>query len=313
MCLYPKFILNKKYLAKDIHGKTKQLKDIRAKYVPVGCGNCIECRQQKANSWRVRLCEEIKVHKYAYFVTLTFANDKLKKLCEETNNKECNATATIAVRRFLERYRKKYGHSICHWLITELGHENTERIHIHGILFTETPLANDELQNIWKYGNTDTGKYCNIRTINYIVKYVTKIDNDHKGYHPIILCSAGLGKNYITNRVREIHKFAGRETKDYYRLPNGQKIAQPIYYRNQLYSADEREQLWLYRLDKHKTYIRGIEKGALNTTQGYSDYLNTLKVQQADNIKLGYGDRSETWKEKEYNITTKMLNYVHKI
>lgn len=312
MCLYPKFILNKKYLAKDARGKTKELKDIRAKYVPVGCGNCIECRQQRANSWRVRLCEELKVHKYTYFVTLTFTNENLVKLCKEIECNESNAIATIAVRRFLERWRKKYGHSVKHWLITELGHTGTERIHIHGILFNEEPITNDQLAEIWQYGNTDTGKYVNIKTINYIVKYVTKIDNDHKGYKAIILCSAGLGANYLTQAVIERHKYNGKNTKDFYTLPNGQRIAQPIYYRNKIYNMDEREQLWLQRLDENRTYIRGIEKRALNTESGYHDYITTLYTQQQDNEKLGYGNRSEDWKEKDYNITAKMLNKVAK-
>lgn len=308
MCLYPRFIKNKKYLMVDIQGKTKELKDIRAKYVPVGCGNCIECRKQKANAWRIRLCEEIKIHKYAYFITLTFNNENLKKLCCECECKESNAVATIAVRRFLERWRKKYGHSLKHWLITELGHTGTERIHLHGIIFNETPITNEQLQEVWKYGLSDTGKYCNIQTINYIVKYVTKIDNDHKGYKAIILSSAGLGANYLTDTIKQIHRYRGKETKDYYTLNNGQKIAQPIYYRNKLYTPDQREELWLQRLDQHTRWVKGIKIRNIDTPNGWETLTRTLKKQQEINESLGYGNAGEEWKEKDYNITVKMLN-----
>ena len=42
------------------------------------------------------------------FITLTFSNEELEKLIQETGIQESNAVATIAVRRFLERWRKKY-------------------------------------------------------------------------------------------------------------------------------------------------------------------------------------------------------------
>ena len=83
-------------------------KDDRVLYVPVGCGNCIECRNQKKREWQTRMNEEIKHDNTGQFITLTFSNEELEKLTEETGIKESNAVATLAVRRFLERWRKKY-------------------------------------------------------------------------------------------------------------------------------------------------------------------------------------------------------------
>ena len=97
----------------------------------------------------------------------------------------------MAVRRFLERWRKKYKKSVKHWLVTELGHQGTERIHLHGIIFTKE--TSETIQNIWKYGNIWVGTFVNTKTINYIIKYITKIDEDHKGFKSIILSSAGIG------------------------------------------------------------------------------------------------------------------------
>ena len=94
--------------------------------------------------------EEIKHDNTGQFITLTFSNQELEKLTKETGIKESNAVATIAVRRFLERWRKKYKKSVKHWLVTELGRKFTERIHLHGILFTNED--DKTIEKLWKYG-----------------------------------------------------------------------------------------------------------------------------------------------------------------
>ena len=82
MCLFPRYILNKKYTPnKKNNFNPPELKDLRVKYVPIGCGKCIECMKQKAREWKVRLNEEIKVSEKAHFVTLTFSNHALSTLC----------------------------------------------------------------------------------------------------------------------------------------------------------------------------------------------------------------------------------------
>ena len=82
MCLYPKLIKNRKYVAnKKNGGIIPDVKDDRVLYVPVGCGNCIECRKKKKREWQVRLQEELKVNK-GVFITLTFSDEELKKLAE---------------------------------------------------------------------------------------------------------------------------------------------------------------------------------------------------------------------------------------
>lgn len=309
MCLYPKLIRNKRYLGYNVSPKDAKIcTDDRKLYVPIGCGNCIECRRQKAREWQVRLCEEIKVWKYKYFVTFTFSCEELEKLANEFPNKKHNVNliAGIAVRRFLERYRKHNKHSLKHWFITELGHTNTERIHLHGIIFTDNELDNDSLQKYWKYGITYMGEYCTNKTINYIVKYVTKIDPDHKTYKADIFTSAGIGSNYITNITRRIHKYNGTQTNQSYILPNGQRISLPIYYRNKLWTQEERDKIWTHTLDRDTRYIRGIE--IQEFSKNYQKYIDILKEQQNTNICMGYGDRSNTWKEEDYSVSLKMLN-----
>ena len=74
----------------------------------------MECLEQKKRAWMVRLEEEIKKTKNARFVTLTFTNEYLEVLEKELDVKTKdikileNEIATLAVRRFLERWRKIY-------------------------------------------------------------------------------------------------------------------------------------------------------------------------------------------------------------
>lgn len=309
MCLFPKIIINKKYSGtKKNGGNPPTLTDERVRYVPVACGQCMECRKAKANEWRVRLHEELKVNKYAYFITLTFAPEELNKLCKQYNIEECNAIAGKAVRLFLERVRKQTKKSIKHWLITEMGQENTERIHLHGILFPTYPINNEWLIKMWKYGNADTGQYCNSRSINYVVKYVFKLDPKHKGYVPQIFCSSGIGKTYITENAQNKHQFRPNQTRDYYTLPNGQRVALPIYYRNKLYNEQQRESLWIEKIEQDTRYVNGIRiDKVMKYDNKYKEYIQILEEAQRTNANLGYGDNSTEWKKKDYNITLQML------
>ena len=74
--------------------------------------------------------------------------------------KDNNDIATKAIRLCLERVRKLTGKSIKHWFITELGHEKTERLHLHGIVWG---LGNGKkVTDNWKYGITFTGYFVNV-------------------------------------------------------------------------------------------------------------------------------------------------------
>lgn len=311
MCLYPKLIKNPKYKGnKKNNYNPPELTDIRVGYVPVGCGKCIECRKQKARSWQVRLNEEIKHRNDGNMITLTFSEDALNNLKKNIINEEIdeNEIATIAVRRFLERWRKTEKKSIKHWLITELGHTNTERIHLHGIIFTNKP---ELIEEKWQYGFITLGNgitnYVNERTINYIIKYVTKIDKDHKNFIPKILCSPGIGANYTKKTDAKNNKYNNEKTNETYRTRTGLKLNLPIYYRNKIYSEEEREKLWINKIEKKERWIMG-EKIKIDTIEGEIEYQKTLEYYQQKNKRLGYGDRSKEWDIEQYKEQRKIIN-----
>lgn len=273
--------------------------DKRLKFVPIGCGNCIECRKQKANEWRTRLLEEFKTHEKTYFVTLTINNDTFNEMKKQlkTSNEEISKTL---IRRWLERIRKETKKSVKHWLITELGEEN-ERLHFHGFIFDDNiKICIDK----WQYGLTYIGEYCTEKTINYCTKYVLKLNEKHPFYKPNIYCSKGIGRNFVDTN-KQYYTFKGKDTKEYYTLNDGRKCNLPIYYRNHFYTESEKTKLWQNKLNEKKIYVRGI-KCDISTDEGINEYLTILRYQQEQNILLGYGSDINEWKNEKYK---EMLNF----
>lgn len=332
MCLYPKLIQNRKYISnKKNGGSIPAVSDKRTLLVPIKCGKCMECRKSKARDWQVRLSEEIKTTNNGKFVTLTFSEENLRKLKNKVNkgiNKINgydldNAIATQGIRYFLERWRKKYGKSVKHWLVTELGQTNTERIHIHGIIFTNEI---EEIAKIWKYGIITIGKrrynekgenlndkdlgYVSERTINYIVKYISKTDEKHKEYESKILCSQGIGKNYVNRIDSKKNKYEVDKTDETYKTRKGVKIGLPIYYRNNIYSEEEREKLWIEKLDKKVRWVDGIE---IDISKGDEHYYKVLEEARKKNKRLGYGNDEINWSRKKYEWERRNLIKQNKI
>lgn len=312
MCLYPKLIYNRKYLPNAKNGRNPpEVKDKRVLKVPVGCGNCIECKQKKARDWTVRLNEELRNSGEGVFVSLTFSNEYYTTINEEIGDdiddwyERENETATIGVRRFLERYRKKHGVSCRHWLVTELGQKGTENVHVHGIIWAKK----EDIKKAWELnGFSYLGNECSERTINYIVKYISKVDEKHKLFKSKILCSKGIGQGYTLRSDALRNKFNNKNTIETYSTRQGVKLALPIYYRNKLYTDEERERLWLNKLDQQKRYVRGTEID-VSTEEGVQKYFEALQYQQKENTRLGYQGREIEWSIKKYELEKREVNF----
>lgn len=333
MCLYPRLIRNRKYTStKKNGGIIPAITDNRVLMVPVGCGKCMECKKQVARSWQVRLLEDVRNNKNGKFITLTFSNESIAELTKEINGiykgklgekitlegyDLDNEIATLATRRFLERWRKKYKKSIRHWLITELGHNGTENIHMHGIVWTDISL--NEVEKIWKYGFVWKGNermdgtienYVSEKTVNYITKYIHKQDKQHEYYKSKVLTSAGIGKAYIERTDAERNKYKQKGTKETYTTRTGHKMSLPIYYRNKIYNDEEREKLWLQKLDKNERWVGG-EKVDISVDD--KEYFKQLKYYRQINRKLGYGSNEINWNKKRYENERRKLKQEERI
>ena len=254
MCLYPKTILNKKYLPnKKNKYNPEKCTDERKRYITADCGYCWQCRKKKANDWKVRLNEEIRTNKDAYFVTLTFDDESYNKLKTKYKLKDENQIATKAIRLVLENIRKKTKKYARHWFITEKGHENTKRLHLHGIVWDKETTRT--LCEKWTYGIKFVGTFVNERTMGYIVKYMNKEDTENKYFIGKVICSKGIGKNYIEREDAKNNIYKGEKTNTTYRYRNGSIMQLPKYYKNKIYTEEERDKLWTILLDKDEYYI----------------------------------------------------------
>ena len=208
-----------------------------------------------------------------------------------------NEIAKYAVDRFAIRFKNKYKRRPRRWFVSELG-PKTSRIHLHGIYFEDT--SNEELEKLWKYGNIWVGDYCNRASITYIVKYMTKVDEKHPFYKGIVLTSNGIGRGYEKrgNFGRSKYNKNGK-TRDYYSTDNGFKMSNPIYYRNLLYTEDERDELWVEKLDSGKTWVMDVEIDT--TVEGWEKYREKVLLDKQKLNKIcKFGDGEIDWELRRY-------------
>ena len=165
---------------------------------------------------------------------------------------------------------------------------------------------------MWKgtYRHGQLINYVSERTCNYIVKYVTKVDEQHKTYKSRILTSPGIGRRYTDRGDYKNNRFNGKRTDEGYRTRAGFKVALPIYWRNKIYSEQEREQLWINRLDKQERWVLGMRIDIRKSEDGY---YNALKWAREKNRRLGFGDDSDTWELEQYERSRRLLKQKERI
>lgn len=308
MCLYPKLIRNRRYLpTKKNNYNPPACTDERKRFVPASCGVCKECREKKAKEWTIRCEWELKtLNEKAYGVTLTFADEYLDGNEDVDPNEFCQR----AVRLFIKRWVKKYHKSIRYWLIPEIGQNNTERVHMHGLMWTNEPPI--EINNIWKYGNTEI-KTATLDAIPYALKYFLKPDKKHKNFKGKIIASKGIGKKFIYSH--DAKKVQQMEESEYVKTRAGYKTAVPMYWRRKLFTEEELDEKWTRLLDKNVRYIQG-EKIDISTKEGEDEYYRALEYYQKLNTELGFNqspwDRA-LYKKSRKNVQKKRKFYDKKL
>lgn len=233
-------------------------------------------------------------------VTLTISTENLGALTSALDNEDHewgysldNSIAKLAINRFLGRWRKKYKQRPRHWLISELGQTNTEHLHFHGIIWTPHP---ERINELWQYGFTWLGKYVGERTANYCVKYMLKPDDKHPNYKPQMYASKGIGREFLNTPQAYNARYNGTKTKQYATTRTGHKIYLPPYYRNKLYTDQQKEQLWIDKLNTNRKTVLGV---SLSTSTDYALYTHAIATAQAKNSRLGYLTPKELAKTAE--------------
>lgn len=157
------------------------------------CGRCFHCRMSHVNEWVTRLMLESHVHKYVYFVTLTYDSNKLRLHDDNLSislmnyNKQIQLTPLVLNKKHLQDYFKRLRHkfSFRYFACGEYGHK-FGRPHYHAILYVDSPLLDDCIRSFidscWIFGKVDVQNLSINGTLgnksgsafSYVCKYMMK-------------------------------------------------------------------------------------------------------------------------------------------
>ena len=142
---------------------------------------------------------------------------------------------------------------------------------------------------------------------------MTKPDLDNPEYKGIVLCSPGLGSNYIKrldskrNKYKE-YKGEHDKTDETYRFRDGSLAALPKYYKEKLYTEEERENLWIQKQEEGYKFIMG-EKHKVETQEDEETWEKIVQYYRVYCIRT-YKDNPKNWQaQKEERINIKKRNY----
>lgn len=150
-------------IASELYEKPYELARL---YIPVPCGKCAECLRAERNSWFVRLDRELArsraLGQQSVFLTLTVSPENYESAVESPSS---------FVRKFFEAIRHKYGNSIKHFLVQEIGEKG--RLHFHGMLFGfDVPYRG--IHDIARRFGFCWLAPATARRARYVVKYILK-------------------------------------------------------------------------------------------------------------------------------------------
>lgn len=137
---YPGFITG--YDVKQVDARDFERKGIPSshsfvtkEFVEVPCGRCFECQLARKRQWTFRSIAESRMHKFNYFLTITYDDDHVKM----TNKPE--------MQKFV-KYLRRLGFDFKYYLVGELGNQS-KRPHYHMAMFSDTPIIDGK---IWSSG-----------------------------------------------------------------------------------------------------------------------------------------------------------------
>jgi hypothetical protein len=234
--------------------------------IPVPCGKCPACAARRTSAWSFRLLQEDKHAVSSHFITLTYDTQH----APITQNGYMGLTKRD-LQLFFKRLRKSHNNvhglpPIKYYCVGEYGGKSY-RPHYHIILFN----AKVELiQDAWGLGHVHYGDV-NGASVGYTLKYISKpkripLHRNDDRQPEFSLMSKGLGSSYCKAQtifvgqtvihdgeecieIVKIKKGYGSmvdwhksslENRMYCTLPDGKKLAMPRYYKDRIYTTQER-------------------------------------------------------------------------
>lgn len=210
----------------------------------VPCGKCYDCYQRRISQWSFRLMQEEKKSSSAFFITLTYEKQHLPKT--QTNQATLDKRD---IQLFMKQLRKKNREKLKYFVCGEYG-SNYERPHYHMILFNAKEKT---IQPTWQKGQIHIGKV-SAASVGYTLKYMQKQGKIPKHFKDdrkkeFQLMSKGLGLSYITKNISKWH-LNDLENRLYLNIEDNKKIAMPRYYKDKIYTKEQRGQLKAFHTEK---------------------------------------------------------------
>lgn len=274
------------------------------------------CLHNRRLMWSNRLAEQEKASDKTDFVTLTYDDEHLTWSTDML--KTCDVKFPIVVKKdvqdFIKRVRKAiYGNgagTLRYFLCSEYG-PTTLRPHYHLLLFNCVVDGDivEFLSRYWDKGFISAAPVSEAR-ISYTAKYtcdtavlpeyITRkyvIVKSPLGYRhdvckaifkPFMLCSKGIGLSMLENADKYDYY-----QKHYSYVRQGIHYSMPRYYRDKLYTTDEKkEEVRTYLLEQQQKSDEKLAKvlrnelAAFDTYEEWKDYRNRVKCEHLKRLIL---------------------------
>lgn len=244
------------------------------------CGKCPPCIARRVSAWSFRLMQQERVSESSQFLTLTYAT----KHVPITRGGYLNLEKSD-IQKFFKRLRKAHGQKtqgIKYYCAGEYG-SRTKRPHYHVILFN---ARRDLIQPAWDKGDIHYGDVTGA-SIGYSLKYISKpgVVGKKKGddrQREFSLMSKGLGSNYLTKAMVKWHR-SDLKNKMYCQTADNIKIAMPRYYKDKIYSPEQREEIaWHFQQQFRKA------NEEFNSSPDFDTLMHNRKAGQKAAYELMY-------------------------
>jgi hypothetical protein len=257
---------------------------IRGEYMPLPCGKCPPCKKRRTSGWSFRLIKEGERSNSALFITLTYDTE----FVPITSNGFMTLNL-LDLQKFFKRLRKRTNEKIKYYAVGEYGSQKA-RPHYHIILFNcnKEHIIDSWVINYKSIGSVHIGNVSSA-SIGYTLKYMCKEskiplhqNDDRKKEFSVM--SKGLGSNYLTENMIKWHK-NDLLNRMYVPIEDGKKIAMPRYFKDKMYSDDEKDKINehmgnLDELNEHKLiqfYGSEYEKERIHVEQTLKQFKKMYK------------------------------------
>jgi hypothetical protein len=277
------------------------------------CGKCLMCSKNRVSGWSFRLVKEGETADLSLFITLTYNTDNVPitrkgymslDIEKEVPNKHYekqmrswlkgkrkkepkkNIQVGSDLTNFFKLLRKKTSRKIRYYAVGEYG-DHTWRPHYHVILF------NAEIQHVldsWTKGEVHFGTVSEA-SIGYTLKYISKPkkvpqhQNDDR-VREYSRMSKGLGANYLTDQMKQWHK-NNLDERLYLPLLDGKKAPMPRYYKERIYT------------DQERGHLKGVMEKLAHQKEAeerklYGDNYEKIKIDRIKNNKIKQNAKDKT-------------------